>query len=79
VYDHLRSVAKLTAVAAREVPPGRHVGAARLAFEPVWRFLRAYLLRGGFREGMPGFFVAATDAFYLFVRWTRVWDRERRT
>jgi len=79
VIDHLRSVAKLTAVAAREVSAGRHVGIARLALEPGWRFLRAYLLRGGWREGMPGFFVAVTDAFYLFLRWTRVWDRERRT
>jgi hypothetical protein len=55
VGDHLRSVAKLTAVAAREVPPGRHVGVARLALEPGWRVLRAYVLRGGWREGMPGF------------------------
>jgi glycosyltransferase A (GT-A) superfamily protein (DUF2064 family) len=79
VQDHLRSVAKLTAVAERQVPPGRHVGVSRLALEPAWRFLRAYFLRGALWEGMPGFFVAATDAFYLFLRWTRVWVRERRT
>ena len=78
VGDHLRTVSKLTAVAAAEVPPGRRVGVGRLMLEPAWRFFRAYVLRQGFREGLPGFFVAATDAFYLFLRWARVWDRERR-
>ena len=29
-------------------------------------------------RGTPGFFVAATDAFYVFLRWARVWERERR-
>jgi tRNA A-37 threonylcarbamoyl transferase component Bud32 len=79
VSDHLRTVAKLTAVAAAQVPAGRRVGAGRLAAEPGWRFFRAYVLKGGFREGLPGFFMAATDAFYVFLRWARVWDRTRRS
>jgi hypothetical protein len=79
VSDHLHSVAKLTAVAAAQVPPGRRVGLGRLFAEPSWRFVRAYVLKRGFREGLPGFFMAATDAFYVFLRWARVWDRERRS
>jgi tRNA A-37 threonylcarbamoyl transferase component Bud32 len=78
IAGHLRSVARLTAVAAAEVPPGRRVGLARLLGEPLWRFLRAGVLRGGLREGHAGFFVAATDAFYVFLRWARVWERARR-
>jgi glycosyltransferase involved in cell wall biosynthesis len=78
VSDHLRSVSKLTAVAADQVPAGRRVGVGRLVLEPAWRFLRAYVLKQAIREGLPGFFVAATDAFYVFLRWARVWDRERR-
>lgn len=79
VTDHLRTVAKLTSVAARQVPSGRRVGVGRLVLEPAWRFLRAYVVKQGFREGLPGFFVAATDAFYVFLRWARVWDRDRRS
>ena len=79
VNDHLRTVSKLTGVAATQVPDGRRVGAGRLVLEPAWRFFRAYVVKQGFREGVPGFFVAATDAFYVFLRWARVWDRERRS
>jgi hypothetical protein len=77
VAGHVRSVARLTAVAAAQVPAGRRVGLARLLGEPLWRLLRSGLLRGALSEGRPGFFVAATDAFYVFLRWARVWERER--
>ena len=78
IAGHLRSVGHLTAVAAAQVAPGRRVGLARLLAEPLWRFVRAGVLRGGLREGTPGFFVSATDAFSVFLRWARVWERARR-
>lgn len=78
IADHLRSVDKLTAVAAVQVPRGRRVGVGRLIGEPAWRFVRAYVVKRGALEGLPGLFVAATDAFYTFLRWARVWERERR-
>src|SRR5262249_14366650 len=73
---HLRSVARLTAVAAAQVRAGRRVGLGRLLGEPAWRFVRSAFLRRGILEGVPGLFVAATDAFYVFLRWARVWERE---
>lgn len=75
--DHVRSVGRLTAVAVRQVPAERRVGAARLVGEPLWRFLRSYVLRRGALEGTAGLFVAATDAFYVFLRWASVWARRR--
>jgi len=77
VADHLRTVGRLTAVAAAQARPRTRVGAGRLVVEPGWRFVRAYLLKGGWREGLPGLFVAATDAFYVILRWSRVWERRR--
>lgn len=76
VSDHLRSVNKLTAVAAGQPRVPARVGAGRLVLEPIWRFVRAYLVRGGWRDGFPGLFVATTGAFYAFLRWAKV--RERR-
>ena len=77
VSDHLRSLNKLTAVAAAQ--PGarrRRAGLARLVAEPAWRFLRAYFVRLACLDGFPGLFVATTGAFYVFLRWAKV--RERR-
>jgi hypothetical protein len=77
VTGHVRSVRRLTAVAAAQVPAGRRVGLGRLLAEPLWRLVRSGLLRGGLSEGRPGFFVTVTDAFYVFLRWARVWERGR--
>ena len=76
ISDHLHSLNKLTAVAAEQPSLPRRVGVWRLVGEPAWRFVRAYLVRGGVRDGFPGLFVAATGAFYVFLRWAKV--RERR-
>ena len=77
VNDHLRAVGKLTRVAVAEVPLGRRIGVGRLLLDPPWRFVRAYVLRRAAYEGFPGYFVAATDAFYVFLRWAAVWTRGR--
>ena len=78
VADHLRTVAKLTAVGAAEVRTDARIGAGRLVVEPGWRFARSYLIKQACLEGVPGFFVAATDAFYTFLSWARVRERTRR-
>jgi hypothetical protein len=70
--DHVRSVRKLTATAARQIPDDRGVGAGRLVGEPLWRFVRSFVLKRGLLEGTPGLVVAATDAFYVFLRWASV-------
>src|SRR5439155_1440726 len=78
ISDHLHSLNKLTAVAAEQPRLPRRVGAWRLIGEPAWRFVRAYLVRGGVRDGFPGLFVAATGAFYVFLRWAKVRERRAR-
>jgi hypothetical protein len=75
ISDHLRSLNKLTAVAAGTVGAARRVGGARLVLEPAWRFVRAYVVRRGALDGFRGFFVAATGAFYVFLRWAKVLER----
>jgi len=73
--DHIRTVRNLTRVAADRHPHGKRIGGARLALEPAWRFVRSFVLKGAMFEGLPGLFVAVTDAVYVLVRAARVWER----
>jgi hypothetical protein len=75
--DHVRSVGRLTAAAVGQIPRARRVGAGRLVVEPCWRFFRSWVVKRGVLEGSAGLFVAATDAFYVFLRWASVWARRR--
>ena len=73
ISDHLRSINRLTTVAAAG-RAGRRVGAAQLVLEPLWRFLRGYLVTRGAADGFAGLFVAGTGAFYVFLRAAKIWE-----
>ncbi len=49
-----------------------------LVLRPPARFLRSYLLRTGFRDGVPGFVIAGASAFYVFLKYAKLWERTRR-
>lgn len=38
----------------------------KLFYEPPYRFFKSYILKGGIRDGMPGFIHAVHDAVYRF-------------
>ncbi len=46
-----------------------------LLLRPPARFLRAYLLHQGFRDGMAGFVIAVASAFYVFLKYAKHWER----
>ncbi len=45
---------------------------------PAWRFFRAYVVKRGFLDGFPGFYIAVATAFAGFVRHSRLYEAERR-
>ena len=44
----------------------------RIFLEPPFRFFSSYVLKGGFREGMPGFIHAFHDAAYRFYALSKI-------
>jgi glycosyltransferase involved in cell wall biosynthesis len=48
-----------------------------LVLRPPARFLRIYLLRSGYRDGLPGFIIACASAFYVFLKYAKQWERSR--
>lgn len=45
-------------------------------FRPWWRFVRAYVLKFGFLDGFPGFWIAVATAFFTFDRYSRMFEAE---
>lgn len=56
---------------------GRRARAADLWLRPPARFLRAYVLKQGFRDGIPGFVIAFATAFHVFLKYAKLWELER--
>lgn len=63
--------------AAALVEEGAPFRVDRLLLRPPARFVRSYLLRQGFRDGLPGFVIAVSSAFYVFLKYAKHWERTR--
>lgn len=80
ISDHLQTLNGLTEVSARETARrGKRTRVSHLVLHPFWRFLRFYFLSGGLRDGIPGLFVAVTSAFYVFLKYAKLWERTTQT
>jgi glycosyltransferase involved in cell wall biosynthesis len=56
---------------------GRRARAFDLVLRPPLRFLRAFVLKQGFRDGMAGFMIAAATAFHVFLKYAKLWELGR--
>jgi len=56
----------------------KHYGAGALIGRPAWRFFRNYILKLGFRDGLPGLVRAGMDAFYQFVLVAKMIEKQYR-
>ncbi len=78
IADHLRTIDSFTTIAAREkLAQGRSAGVTDLALRPIGKFLRMYVAKAGFRDGVPGFVVSVTGAYYVFLKYAKLWELSR--
>ena len=59
------------------VAQGRRTSFLRLVVHPILAFLRNYLLRGGMRDGVAGFIISTMNAYYVFLKFAKLWERQR--
>jgi glycosyltransferase involved in cell wall biosynthesis len=57
---------------------GTKFSALAAIVRPAWRFFRAYILKLGFLDGYPGFYIAHATAFAAFVRYSRLYEAEKK-
>lgn len=48
-----------------------------LLFRPLWKFIETYVVKLGFRDGMPGFIISVSAAYSVFLKWAKLWEIER--
>ena len=73
--DHLKQINLFTDIAAREKHK-RGVGfpVVRMLIQAPFKFFKMYLLQQGFRDGSPGFTAAILGAYYVFLKYAKLWE-----
>ena len=76
--DQLDRINRYTTLAARQMyESGRRAGLIDLMVHPPAAFLRNYLLRRGILDGAAGFIISATNAYYVFLKFAKLWELQR--
>jgi len=77
IADHVATINRFSTRSANEIEPTIFTPIQMLA-NPTWRFFNTYFLRGGFRDGARGLYVAMTSAFYVFLKYAKIYERKIR-
>jgi glycosyltransferase involved in cell wall biosynthesis len=66
---------KYTTLAAEEaVRKGKKASLLDLLIRPVWSFKKMYFFKRGFLDGLHGFILCVVSAFYVFVKYAKIWE-----
>ncbi len=75
IADHMETIDRYTTYAARQMhEDGRRAGWLQVAGHPPLAFLRNYLLKGGIGDGVPGLVISAMNAYYVFLKFAKLWE-----
>jgi hypothetical protein len=52
----------------------QHISFFKMFYATTFRFIKAYFIKGGFRDGKAGLVNAGLTAFYKFVTIAKIWE-----
>lgn len=75
ISDQLATLDKFSAITAEGwFQDGKACRVYDLVLRPFFRFLRGYLLKHGFLDGYPGFVIASTISYGVFLKYAKLWE-----
>jgi len=73
--DHLGRIDKFSSLAAEEMfTQGKRARVFDLLFRPLTRFIKMYLIKRGYLDGIYGLIVSLMGSFYVFMKYLKLWE-----
>jgi glycosyltransferase involved in cell wall biosynthesis len=72
---YLSKCCQYTTLAADELrAKNKKISLGDLIVRPLFIFLKMYVLKKGFLDGMHGFILAVLSSFYVFIKYAKLWE-----
>ena len=77
--DQIATINRYSDIAARDMfNEGKKINIIdHLILRPPLRFLRDYVLKRGFLDGIPGLVIAISSMYYVFTKYAKLWELEK--
>ena len=78
--EYHRTVDSYTTLAAGALESsGRSSSRSAMFFNSIAGFLRAYVVKQGFRDGVPGLIIAMFTGYGVFLKYAKLWERKAKS
>jgi glycosyltransferase involved in cell wall biosynthesis len=78
--EHLIRMDRYTTLAARQMhEEGRRTSVLGMLAHAKLAFFRNYIVKRGFRDGAAGFVISVVNSYYVFLKFAKLWEIQRKT
>ena len=75
ISDQIQTIDRYSQIAVEDMlESGEKFSLLKLLLHPPFRFIKEYLLKSGFRDGMPGFIIVVATMFFVFIKYAKLWE-----
>ncbi len=75
ISDQIQTIDRYSRIAAQDMMErGERFSLFKLLFHPPFRFIKEYLFKSGFRDGLPGLVIVVSTMFYVFIKHAKLWE-----
>ncbi len=79
IADQIDTVNRYSRTAAEDmIKEGKRFRYSDLLLRPPIRFIKEYVFKRGFLDGLPGLVIAASTMYYVFAKYAKLWELEQR-
>jgi len=77
IFHYFEKYNRYTTLAADELfIKGKRSRLSDLLIRPFWQFIRMYVIRLGFLDGVHGLLLALFSSSYVFTKYAKLWEKE---
>jgi glycosyltransferase involved in cell wall biosynthesis len=79
ISDQIQTIDKYSEISAHDMKnDGKSFSFLKLLFNPPFRFIKEYIFKRGFMDGLAGLIIAVSTMFYVFIKYAKLWELERK-
>ncbi|MBW2039439.1 MAG: glycosyltransferase family 2 protein [Deltaproteobacteria bacterium] len=78
ISDQIQTIDRYSQVAAEDMfREGKRFSLINMLLNPPFRFLKEYIFKRGFLDGIPGLVITISTMFYVFIKYAKLWELQK--
>ncbi|MBN1255767.1 MAG: glycosyltransferase family 2 protein [Deltaproteobacteria bacterium] len=78
ISDQIQTIDRYSQIASEDMlREGKNFSLINMLLNPPFRFIKEYIFKRGFLDGIPGLIIIVSTMFYVFIKHAKLWERQK--